>query len=798
MSLRLACRVLLKRPAFTVLAVLTLALGIGANTAIFSVVNGVLLRPLPYPQPEQIVGLWEHTARSPRVAVSYPNYRDWHDRLKSFDGVAAYAGGTTTVLGGVQPAFADVYLVTQDFFKVFRVAPALGRTFTPDESAPGGPGAAVVSDRFWRRTLEANPDLAGLHVETNGVSARVVGVMPPGFGFPVAADIWMPQEHWPDDSGRTGHNYEVVARLNASSDHATAELRLVAGQVLSEHPQDDDAQSITMLPLQEALTGASKTVLLLLLAAVALVLLIACANVASTMLARAEERRSEIAVRTALGASRARIVRQLLLESLLLGILGAGAGLVLGYWLLQAFLALNTVPLAGQRVALDGWVLMFTAGLGVLTPLLFGVLPALQVSRPNLRETIAEGSRGSLTLGRRAIRNLLVAAEAGVALVLLVASALLIHSFWKLLAVDGGFDPHGVASMQLVVPKSKYPVPEAGAAFYQALLARIRAIPGVASAGATNVAPLAGWALSGGFVFEGGTAGLNEGRLVADYFVVSPDYFSTMRIPIVQGRAFRESDKAGDEVVVVVNQEFVHRFLADQDPIGRRFRYLGMDSSNEPVMRIIGVVGNVRSDSLAKPVAPGAYVSYLQRPTRTRGFMTVAVRAKQPGAVAALLPTLRKTVASADPDVPIKIGTMEDRVAASIADRRFTMAVLSTFALVALLLAAVGIYSVLSQSVAQRTPEIGVRMALGADARRVLALVIMAAMRPVLLGVAVGVIGSVGSVRLLESFLFGVTPLDPVAFVGAAAILVGVALVAAFVPARRATRIDPLLALRAQ
>ena len=796
MSLRQSFRVLLKRPTLTLLAILTLALGIGANTAIFSVVNGVLLRPLPYPQPERIVGLWEHTSRAPRVHVAFPNYRDWHERLTSFNALAAYSGYNTTVLGGVQPTFADTYEVTGDFFTVFRVAPELGRTFTPDESAPGGPGAAVVSDRFWRRDLAANADLSGLQIEVNGITARVVGVMPVGFAFPVGADVWLPEEHWPDDSGRTSHNYLVVGRLDTPADQAAAQLRLVAAQILAEHPHDDDAQSITMVPLQEALTGASRTLLLLLLGAVALVLLIACANVASTVLARGEERRAEIAVRTALGASRGRIVRQLLLESLLLGVFGATGGLVIGYWLVQAFLALNTVSLGGQEVTLDGWVLAFTMGLGVVTPLLFGIVPALQVSRANLRETIAEGGRGALTLGRRAIRNLLVAAEAGVALVLLVASVLLIHSFWKLLAVDAGFDPHGVASMELVVPRSKYPASEASAAFYQQLLERIRNTPGVASAGITLVPPLSGGGPSGSFVFEGGTAAPNEWRLVADYFVVSPGYFSAMRIPIVQGRDLQESDKPGDGVVAVVNQEFVRKFLAGQDPIGRRFKFLGMDSSHEPLMHIIGIAGNVRSDSLAKPVTPEVYVSYLQRPVRTHGAAIVAVRAKQPSAVAALLPVLRKTVVSADPDVPMKIGAMDDLVAESVADRRFTMAVLSTFALVALLLAAVGIYGVLSQSVVQRTPEIGVRMALGADARRVLGLVIAAAMRPVLIGVAIGLVGAALSGRLLQSFLFGVAPLDPVAFVTAAGVLIGVALLAAFVPARRATRIDPLLALR--
>jgi len=796
-AFRYAIRALFKRPAFTVVAILTLALGIGANTAIFSVVNGVLLRPLPYPQPDRIVRLWEHTSRSPRVNVSYPNLLDWRERLKSFQAIAGYQGSTTTVLGGAEPTFADAYWVTNGFFDVFGVAPVLGRTFTADERTPGGAPAAIVSDRFWRRQLAANANLPDLHLRLTGVNARVVGVMPPGFAFPAGADIWMPQEHWPDTTTRTGHNYRVLGRLKAPLDRADAELGVVAAQLRAENPGNEDALGITMIPLQEALTGGSKTALLVLLAAVALVLLIACVNVASTMLARGEERRTEIAVRAALGASRGRIVRQLLTESLLLGLLGAGLGLVLGAWLLRAFLALNTVPLAGQRVALDGWVLAFTAALGVLTPLVFGVLPALQASRADLRSAIAEGGRGSLAAGRRVVRHPLVAAETGIALMLLVGSALLIHSFWNLLSVDAGFDPNGVAAIETSVPQSRYQTPDASARFYQQLLERIRAIPGVEAAGATTVPPLSGGGPSGGLVLEGKPAAAGSAP-IADYFVVTPGYFAAMRIPIVRGRGIEETDKAGTDVVVVVNQEFVRKHLPGDNPIGHRFRYYGMDSGNEPTMTIVGVIGNVRSDSLASPPVPEAYVSYLQRPRRTWWPMIVVARSRQPGTMGSLLTSLRSAIASADADVPVKLGSMEGRLADSVADRRFTMAVLSTFAVVALLLAAVGIYGVLSQTVLQRTAEIGVRMALGAEAGAVLRMVMAAAMWPVFAGIACGVLGAALTVRLLRTFLFGVTPLDPAAFAAAAALLLGVALLAAAVPARRATRVDPLRALRAQ
>jgi predicted permease len=793
--LKQAFRALYKRPGFSILAIATLALGIGANAAIFSVVNGVLLRPLPYPEPNRIVRLWERTSRSARANVSYPNLQDWRARSKSFDAIAGYQGGTTTVLGGVAPAFADVYKVTYDYFDVFGVSAALGRTFAGEERRAGGPAVAVVSDRFWRQQLNANTDLSHLHLKVQGIDARVVGVMPPGFAFPAGADVWLPQEHWLDTTSRTAHNYRTFGRLKVPFDAADAELRVLAAQLLQENPGNNDAVSITMVPLQESLTGASRTALLLLFGAVALVLLIACVNVASTMLARGEERRADIAMRAALGASRGRIVCQLLVESLLLGTFAAAAGLALGVWLLDAFLALNTVPLGGQHVALDRSALAFTAALGILTPLLFGVLPAVQLSSANLRDAMIDGGRGSVTVGRRAVRNLLVGAETALALMLLVGSALLIHSFWNLRNVDAGFDPRGVAAIQVSVPESKYTTADASALFYQQLLDRIRTIPGVESAGATTVPPLSGGGPSGMFALDGQAAA--GARMTADYFVVTPGYFTALRIPIVRGRAIDDSDGPGSDVAGVVNREFVRQYLPGDDPIGRRFRYFGMDSRNEPMMTIVGVIGNVRSDSLASPAVPEAYVSYLQRPSRTRFPMIVAVRARQPAALASLVPALRSALSSTDPDVPALFGTMESRVADSVADRRFTMTVLSTFAFVALLLAAIGIYGVVSQTVLQRTAEIGVRMALGAEALTVRRMIVGTAMRPVLIGIACGAAAATASVRLVSGFLYGVAPLDPAAFGAAALVLIVVALIAAFVPARRATRIDPLLALRA-
>jgi putative ABC transport system permease protein len=786
-ELRYALRTLLRRPAFTLVAVLTLAVGIGANTAIFSVVNGVLLRPLPYPEPEHLVRLFEQTAKNPRASVSYPNFRDWHERLTGFRGIAAYQGGTTTVLGGVEPVFADVYAVTRDFFEVMAVRPAIGRTFTAEETQPGGTPAVVVSRGFWERALQSNHDLPSLRLEIEGMSARVVGVMPAGFDYPGRADVWYPKELSTDDTGRTGHNLRVIARLDGPRDRATAQLTLVAAQLQREYPGRNDAQSIAMVDLQETLTGGSRTTLLLLFGAVGLVLLIACANVASTLSARGEERRGELAIRAALGAGRARLVRQLLIESLVLGGLGAATGLLLAGWLVRTFLAMNTTPLPHREaIGMDASVLAFTLGLALLTPLLFGILPALQASRPDLRETIAEGGRGSLSAGRGRIRNLLVALEVAVALVLLVGSVLLIRSFWNVLSVDTGFDARGIVTMDMSLPRSKYPAADRSARFYRELIERLRTVPGVQAAGAINAFPLMGGGPDGGLYFDG-DPDPKRGVRFANYQVITPDYFAALRIPVVAGRALSEEDRPGGEIAVVVNQDFVRRYIPDGKALGRRFKYFGMDSSNEPMMTIVGVVGDMRTEGLTRGVVPEAYVSYLQRPNRTRGAMTVAVRPAQAGAAGALIPTLRGVVAAIDPDVPVTFSTMEERVGRLVADRRFMMAMLSAFAAIALLLAAVGIYSVLSHSVAQRTSEIGIRMALGADARSVVGLMLANAMRSVGAGV-----------RLLEALLFGVEPIDPLAFAAAAIVLVAVALVAAYLPARRATRVDPLLALRSQ
>jgi putative ABC transport system permease protein len=692
-------RVLTKNPGFTLVAVLTLAIGIGANTAIFTVVNGVLLRPLPYPEPDRIVRLWEQTDRAPEVSVSTPNFRDWRERATSFEVMAAYQGGRETVLGGKDPVFADVYLVTSGFFDVFAIEPSIGRTFTAEESRPGGAPAAVVSHAFWERTLGGNRDLTAVSLKVADFPVRIVGVAPAGFAYPAGADVWVPKELIPDDTGRTGHNLDVLARLRPGRTlaQATSEMDALASRLQIEYAGDNDARRATVKTLHEALTGGSRELLEILLASVGLVLLIACVNVASTLLARGEERRKELAIRSALGASRARLIRQLLTENLLLAVAGGLGGLLVAVWLLRVLLAVNPSALPrAEAIGIDVSVLKFTLLLALLTPLIFGLVPSLQVSRTELRDVISEGGRaGSQFRGR--IRSALITAEVAIALLLLVGSALLIRSFWNVITVETGFDARGVVTAEMVLPGSKYPDEGRSAAFYRDLLPVVRALPGVRAAGAINAFPLTGSDAGGGFYFES-DPDPRATRRGAGYRVVTSGYFVAMGIPLVKGRYIEDTDDSGREIVAVVNRDFVSRYLPDADPIGRRFRYFGMDSLDDPFMTIVGVVGNVRHRSLVSGSAPEVYVSYLQRPRRTRGPMTIAVRPSAESLSAALPAALRQTIHARDPDVPIELSSFEERFGLSVADRRFTMLLLGAFAGVALLLAAVGIYGCTSST----------------------------------------------------------------------------------------------------
>jgi len=801
-DLRYAVRSLLKSPWFTAVAVLTLAVGIGGTTAIFSVVNEVLLKALPYPQPDRMVMVWESAANYPRMSVSSPNFRDWHTQSHSFTGLAAYAyeGGRMVVLGGDAPVFATVVGVTKDFFTVVGEQPAIGRTFTADETRENGAPAVLVSDGLWRRIFGTEHDLQALSISVQGMRAPVVGVMPPGFSFPQGAEVWFPLEHFPDDSGRTGHNLRVAGRLapGVSLAQAQAEMTTIAARVKAVNGDDDDATDARVVGLHDQLVGGSRRTLLLLFGAVALVLLTACANVASGLLARGAERRKELAIRMSLGAKRARLVRLLFTENLVLAGTGGAVGLVLAGWVVRALVAFGpTLPASGP-VGIDGRVVAFALTLSLLIPMVFGLLPSAQASRTELREALVEGGRQGAPGGRTRARHAFVTLQVALALLLLAGSGLLVRSFLKVLAVDPGFDPSGVLTLQTSVPGDSDTAAQA-ADFYRRLLERVRQLPGIAHAALINAPPLGGDA-NGAFLFDGQSFDeirSNWAAQAAGYRVASDDCFATLGIPIVRGRAFTDRDRVGTEPVAVINQTMARKYWPGRDPIGQRIRFAGMDRVN-PWLTIVGIAGDVRQRALTGDVEPAVYVHYLQNPERVAYFVTIAVRTAPDADAAAAVTALRQTVAALDPNVPVEFSTMEARVDSSVADRRFTMLVLASFGAVSLLLAAIGLYGVLAYAVVQRTQEIGIRMALGADAGSVVGLVLKGAMGSVLAGVVIGLAAALALNRLLRSFLFEVAPTDPIALLMALAAITLVTWIAAYGPARRATRVDPLVAIRVE
>jgi predicted permease len=806
-ELRHAFRAVFKRPAFTLVAILTLALGIGANTAIFSIIDGVILRPLPFDRPDEIVQLKERNVRGGASRVSHPNFLDWRQRAGSFDGMSEYGCDTETVLGPSEPRFAQTCVASAGFFHVMGVGPWLGRGFAPEEQQQNGVPAVVVSHRFWVTALGSNRDLAAITVKIFGKSARVVGVMPDGFDYPETAEVWLPSELEPDTGGRTSHNWTIVARLKPGITiaSAAAEMDTIGRQLKQQYGNDENGIGVVTTPLKDVIVPPeSKSALILLLGTVGLVLLIACANVATTLLARGEERRTEMAVRAALGAGRHRLVRQLLVESSVLGLLGATAGLLLAAWLMRILRSLNGLAIPRHdTIGIDATVLVFTLGLALITPLVFGLLPSLQASRADLRDALAEGGR-SAAPARAGVRTALVIGEVAIALVLLVGSALLMRSFAHVMAVDPGFDPTGVVTADMAIPLTKYQRPDQAAQFYVVLVERLRSLPGVAAAGAASQLPLGKFDPDGALSFEGhpDVGGIGDNnydgfKYSAGYKVVSAGYFESLGIHLLSGRFLKETDTAGQPSVAVVSESFVKRFIPRVDPLGVRFKYAGMDPVN-PVFTIVGVVPDVHFQSLTRPPVPQVYVPLPQAPFRARFTTSVAVRAADPRQQAQVSAALRDTLRRYDPDVPVDVSSLETMLANSVADRRVLLMLVGAFAGLALVLAATGIFSVLSQAVAQRTSEIGIRMALGADAPTVIALMLRSAMTSVLAGTAIGVAAAAGGVRVLQSFLFEVRPLDPAAFALAAAVLIGVALLAAYIPARRATHVDPLRALRAQ
>ena len=797
-DIRYSFRKLRQSPGITAIAVLALALGIGANSAIFSVVNTTLLRPLPFRDPDQLVMVWENNLKKGvnQIALSPANYADFRDQSQSFSEMAALRPGNFTITGGAEPERVPGAMVTPGLFQMLDVRPVVGRVFLPEQAQPGSDTVVLISHGLWQRRYASDPQVVGKQLKLNGRDYQVVGVMPPDFRLSQRVDLWTPLALGPKESAnRAVGSLVVLGRLKPGVpvERAQAEMSAIAGRLREQFPDTNAGHGVRLISLHEQLVGDIRLPLFVLLGSVGFVLLIACANVANLLVARAASRQKEMAVRAALGASRARLARQLLVESVMLAVLGGLLGLFIAYWGIDLLIAgmPDNVPRA-QESGLDLRVLGFTFGISVLTGIVFGLAPALQASKVDLNETLKEGGRSASTSsGGKRLRGFLVVAETALALVLLVCAGLMIKSFVRLQEVDPGFNPEGLLSMQLNLPPTKYAEPHQQTAFFNDLLERVRNTPGVQSAAVVTTLPLSGANnINTSFVIEGAPAAGAGEDLTADYRVASPDYFRTVGVPVQRGAVFTPQDTAQSPPKVVVNETMARRYFASQDPVGSR---ITVDVPPKPVtFEIVGVVGDVKHVGLDSDAKPEIYVSYQQQPWPA---MTLVV--KTAGDPLKMAPAVRAKVLEVDKDQPVfNVRSMDQVVAESVAQPRLTMFVLGVFAAVALLLAGMGVYGVMAYSVTQRTHEMGLRMALGANQGHVLMLIIKQGMALTLVGVGIGLVAAVAATRLLSSLLYGVSATDPVTFAGVSAVLSLVALLACYFPARRAMRVDPIIALR--
>jgi putative ABC transport system permease protein len=790
---------LVKTPGFTLVAILALALGIGANTAIFSVVNGVLLRPLPLTDPDRLVWAQGADLKTGEQGgkISPPDFLDYREQNRVFEHFSALQYISFTLTGdAAEPERVTGARVSADFFETLGIMPVKGRTFLAEEEREGSNRVAIISHGLWQRRFGADPNLVGRTVDLSGQSIVVVGIMPAGFQFPSEVEVWSPIPFGGKETTmRRTHFLDAVGRLKPglTLQDAQADISSVARRLEQQYPETNTNYGMGLTLLPEQIVGEMRRTLFVLLAAVGFVLLIACANVANLSLARGATRGKEIAIRVAMGASRSRVVRQLLTESVLLGALGGVLGLLLAVWGVDMLVSLSPEDLPRvKEVTIDTRVLSFSLLISILTGVLFGLAPALSFSRGgDLNETLKEGGRASgAATGHNRMRSLLVVAEVALSLMLLVGAGLLIKSFLKLSKVETGFDATSVMTMRISLPQTKYTEPQRRAAFYQQLLERTRALPGVEAAGVISELPLSGQNNDTYFTIEGKppAAPGSEDRL-ANFRTASPDYFRAMGIPLIRGRFFNDGDREGAPHAVIISETFARRFFPDEDALGKR---LTIDLGEPWTGEIVGVVGNIRHFSLATEPFREMYMNIAQTP---RGTVNLVVRTRSDPT--ALTAAIKQEVQGLDRDLPIyNPKTMEQRVSESAAAPRFRTLLLALFAALALVLAAVGIYGVISYSVTQRTHEIGIRMALGAGRRDILKLVVGHGVVLTLIGVAIGLVGAFMLTRIMATFLFGVSATDPLTYTVVSLLLLAVALVACYVPARRAMRVDPMVALR--
>ncbi|MGH9832731.1 MAG: ABC transporter permease [Blastocatellia bacterium] len=803
-DLRFGARTLLKNPGFTAIAIITLSLGIGANTAIFSVANAALLRPLPYQNPDELVMVWETAPKLgfPHNDVAPANFIDWRDQNQVFAHIAAFGAASLSLTGRGEPERIEGERVSASLFPLLGVAPALGRVFTEQEDHAEAQRVIVLSHGLWQRRFGGDPGIVGQSLTLDNRPYTVVGVMPAHFRFPGREqEFWTPMAFAPEEAaGRGDHYLSVVARLKpgVSRQQAQAEMEAIAARLQQQYPRTNTDQGVALVPLREEFAGAIRKPLLILLGVVGFVLLIACANVTNLLLARATSRQKELTIRAALGASRLRLIRQLLTESILLALSGGAVGALLAIWGVDLLETLTPENLAQARgVVVDGRVLAFSAIISLLTGVVFGLAPALQVSRLNLTEALKEGGRSGVgSVGGSRLRGALVVGEIALSLVLLTGAGLMIKSFYRLTSVDPGFQPDKTLTMRMQLSGEKYGNPVKRRAFYDQMLQQVQSLPGVQQAGVITQLPLTTQGLSFSFSLEGQPPMPSANLPQAAFRVISQDYFRAMGIPLLGGRSFTPQDTADAQAVIVINRTMAERFWSGQEALGKRFK-IGSSDSQNPWMVVVGVVGDVRQSSLDQALKPEMYVSHLQ----DRRFFAIprdlVVRTvSDPLAMAA---TVRAEIWKLDKDLPLfRVRTMEQILSASVAGQRFNMLLLAVFAALAMLLAAVGIYGLMSYATAQRTREIGVRLALGARASDVLRLVMKQGLILTISGVAVGLAGAFALTRVMTGLLFGVSATDPVTFTLIAALLTLVALVACWIPARRATKVDPMIALRCE
>jgi putative ABC transport system permease protein len=826
-DLRYGARMLLKKPGYTLIAVMTLSLGIGACTAIFSIVDAVLLRSLPYPAGERVVQLREVDGDGVRMDFTDPNFRDVRESNRTLEAVAAYGGGMQTVTGGVEPLRVRMLAATNDFFRVLGVAPIAGRTFLPDDVKDGGQPVAVISYGFWQRAFSGRTGLDALKLRSGDLSFDVVGVMPPDFSYPREFDVWIPREIFPPETSRSAHNWNVIARIkeDVTLAQARADLSAIAGQIKHDYGKNAsatdaaDAVDIAAIPLQEFLVSDAKNVLLIVLAAVGFLLMVACANVVNLVLAQATARQKEFAVRAALGATRFKLAMQFVTENVLLALIAGMLGVVFALWGIDLLISLNpgSLPRADE-IGVDARALGFTLGLTLIVAVMLGLAPLTQLSQKDLHDDLKEGGRGQVghAMSNR-LRGALVVAQMALTLILLTGAGLLGKSFYRLLQVDPGFRAESaiVADLSLSGYTGPDRVPQYMRAFdrmmeglapgpiveppeyeefrkrqwllYRQLLDGIKRLPGVVAVGGVNGVPMDGRRGDGIFLLDGNP----QKRGYADYRVASAGYFAAMGISLLRGRDFDESDGPDAPHSAVISQSLARKYWPNEDPIGKRIQFGNMDVDLR-LLHIVGVVGDVRGMGLEKDAEPTVYANALQRPPYSALSIVVRTQADP----ATLTTAVRRTVQSLNSELPVNFRTLQQIFSSSLDRPRFSLVIFAAFAAVALTLAVMGIYGVMAYAVAERRRELAIRISLGAENRDVFRLIIGGGMRLALAGVALGVAGAFALARMLSAMLYGVSPTDIMTFSAVALLLTLVALLACWIPARRATKVDPMVALR--